>query len=100
MFFEQGTVIGPNKSDASNYHLSRRVEVDQPETVIRGGLMAVDLCNGGPKDESQSNLRIKVPEDNFRFVSWVAVVCILTFRVGPISNGTILFLRRGMCVSD
>lgn len=68
------------ESNATNYHILRRGEVDEHETVVQGGLIEAELAGGGAKDAFPTNL-------------CVDIVCVLESRGERNLNGIILLLR-------
>ena len=48
----------------TDYHVSRRGEIDQPHAVRRSCRVEAELCHSGTKDTFLANLRIEIPENN------------------------------------
>ena len=53
------------KPGATDYHASRRGEIDQPHAVWRSSRVEAKLSDSGTKDTFLSNLRIEILEHNF-----------------------------------
>ena len=62
---------------ATDYHVSRRGEIDQPHAVRRSCRVEAELSDSGTKDTFFPDLHIEVPEDNFDVVGRAFIVQIL-----------------------
>ena len=61
-------------SGATDYHVSRRSEIDQPQAVRRSCRVEAELSDSGTKDSFLPNLRIEIPEDNLDVMARAFVV--------------------------
>ena len=52
------------KPGATDYHVSRCGEIDQPHAVWRSRRVEAELSDSGTKDTFLHHLRIEIPEDN------------------------------------
>ena len=62
---------------ATDYHASRRDEIDQPHAVGRSCRVKAQLSDSGTKDTFLSNLRVEIPEDNLDVMGRAFVVQVL-----------------------
>ena len=56
------------KPGTTDYHVSRRGEIDQSHAVRRSCQVEAELSDSGTKDTFLPNLRIEIPEKN-RFLT-------------------------------
>ena len=63
--------------DATDYHVSRRGEIDQPHAVERSCRVDAELSDSGTKDSLLPYLRVVVLEDNIDIIPRAFIVQVL-----------------------
>ena len=82
------------KPGATNYHITRCGEIDQPYTI--GGSVCVEseLPDSGAKDTFSSDLRIKISEDDFCVLVLALIIYVPAFNVEGIFKYIVLSFNR------
>lgn len=82
------------------YHnVSSRGEVDQPESVIGGGVVQAMFSNGSTKDVLLAQLGIKITKDDFNVIARASLVCLVEELIELIF-GVVIFVFGGGVSAD